>query len=115
MLSAVLVVMIGVGAYVYFVSTTRALQQAENFQSRRMQVARVGDEDVLRFFYATHRVPGADDLPPEERFGCNRGGRLHFGSFDTEITPTLGLGMWVNADPPSHRLRYRLLIPDGKI
>lgn len=96
-LVALLVVLIAAGAYVYFVSTSRALQHAESFQFRRMQLARVGDDDVFRFFYATNRVPAAEDVPPEERFGSTRGETLQFGSFDTQITPTLGLGMWIDA------------------
>jgi esterase/lipase superfamily enzyme len=85
------------GFYGYFVSTTEALQRAESFPFRRMQGARVADQDVFRFFFATNRAVGAGDAPPNERFTSTREGRLTFGSFDTRIEPTLGLGRWLNA------------------
>lgn len=97
----ILAVLLGSGGYVYFLSTTSALERAESFQFRRMQAARVGEDGVYRFFYATNRVPNAQNAGAEtllaERFGSQRDGQLRFGRFDTAIRPTLGLGMWLDA------------------
>lgn len=93
----ILAVLMGLGAYVYFLSTSATLQRAENFQFRRMQVARVGEDGVYRFFYVTNRVPNAPDAPVEERWSAIRDEQLRFGRFETAIRPTLGLGMWLDA------------------
>jgi esterase/lipase superfamily enzyme len=85
------------GLYGLFMSTNEALQRAESFPFRRMQVARVGDQDVYRFFFATNRMVAAGEGPLNERFTSTREGRLKLGSFDTRIEPTLGLGRWLNA------------------
>ncbi len=92
-----LTVLVGLGAYVYFLSTDRVLRRAEEFQFRRMQVARVPETDSYRFFFATNREPGVVDGPLGERFGAVRSESLSLGSFDTEIAPSLGLGMWIDA------------------
>lgn len=92
-----LTVLVGLGAYVYFLSTDRVLRRAEEFQFRRMQVARVPGSDSYRFFFATNREPGVAEGPLGERFGAVRSDGLTLGSFDTEIEPSLGLGMWIDA------------------
>jgi len=96
-LGVVLVVLGGLSAYVYFLSTSRALERAEGFQFRRMQVARVAEEGVDRFFFVTNRTPEGADGSLEQRLSANRGEGLLLGSFDTEIEPTLGLGRWLDA------------------
>ena len=96
-LGIALLVLGGLGAYGYFLSTTRALERAESFEFRRMQVARVSDDGAYRFFFVTNRVPEGGEGPIEGRLARTRGGQLRFGLFETEIAPTLGLGMWLNA------------------
>jgi esterase/lipase superfamily enzyme len=92
-----LVVLVLVGLVLFFYRPTRlALERAEAFQFRRMLVTRLGEQGGYRFFYVTNRRLGADDGPLEERFGNEREGVLKFGFFDTEIEPTLGLGMIIN-------------------
>lgn len=82
---------------VFFYRPTRlALERAESFRFRRMMVGQLGEQGVFRFFYVTNRQPGSDDGTIEERFGNERESALKFGRFDTEIKPTLGLGMLLN-------------------
>jgi esterase/lipase superfamily enzyme len=85
------------GAYGYFLGTNAALERAESFQFRRMQVAQVSDDGVYRFFFITNREAGSTEGPLAERFTRERAGRLELGSFDTDIEPSLGLGMWLDA------------------
>ena len=95
----VLLVLIGVGIWfykVYFVSTDFAIRHAEAFLFRRMSVAQLAEQGRYRFYYVTNRVPGPNDAVLEERFGREREEKLKFGVFDTEIKPTLGLGMLIN-------------------
>ncbi len=89
-------VLIGLGAWVYFYGTRVALQRAEAFQFRRMLVAQLEERGVYRFFYVSNRRLGPGDGALEERFETEREPILKFGSFDTEIEPTLGLGMLIN-------------------
>lgn len=96
-LGAVLVLLGGAAAYGYFLSTSRALERAEAFQFRRMQVAKVSDEGLYRFFFVTNRTAEGPEGPLEGRLTARRGDALRLGSFDTEIEPTLGLGMWLDA------------------
>lgn len=96
-LGAVVVALGGLGAYGYFLSTRAALERAESFQFRRMQVAKVSEDGVYRFFFATNRTVEGAEGPLDARFTAARGDTLHLGSFDTEIAPTLGLGMWLDA------------------
>ncbi|KAA6186686.1 alpha/beta hydrolase [Thiohalocapsa marina] len=84
--------------YAFFISTNKALSRAEAFEFRRMQVARVGQDDIYRFFFISNRVAEAGSGPLDARLGNQRSAELHFGSFDTEIEPTLGLGMWLDAN-----------------
>ena len=93
---ALLLLLGAVGYYGFFVPTSEALQRAESFEFRRMQVARVGDQEQYRFFFATNRaVEGSTSL--QEGLGATRGGALTLGSFDTRIEPSLGLGRWLDA------------------
>ncbi len=95
----VLLVLIGVGIWfykVYFVSTDFAIRHAEAFLFRRMSVAQLAEQGSYRFFYVTNRNQGPSDAVLEERFGREREEKLKFGVFDTEIKPTLGLGMLIN-------------------
>lgn len=96
-LGAALIVLGGLGTYGYFLSTSAALERAESFQFRRMEVARVSQEGTYRFFFATNRIAEDTEGPLETRLTRGRGDALRLGSFDTEIEPTLGLGMWLDA------------------
>ena len=92
----VILVLLGLGGwfyYAYFVSTGRALQTAEAFSFRRMAVAQLAEQGVYRFFYVTNRRAEMAEGPILERFGKERQETLEFGFFDTEIEPTLGIGM----------------------
>jgi esterase/lipase superfamily enzyme len=52
---------------------------------------------VFRFFFASNRAVADGDAPLTQRLGNTRGNLVRFGSFDTEIEPTLGLGRWLDA------------------
>ncbi|MEA3639353.1 MAG: alpha/beta hydrolase [Lamprobacter sp.] len=91
-----LMLLAAIGGYLFFIATNRSLSRAESFEFRRMQVARVENSDAFRFFFATNRVARVGDEPLIERLGTERSSQLTFGSFDTEIEPTLGLGMWLD-------------------
>lgn len=101
LLSILASVFFGLGslaAYVFFfMSTNAALQRAESFEFRRMQVARVSEQGTYRFFFATNRAQGDKGGPPESRFGSTREAGLRLGSFDIRISPSLGLGRWLDA------------------
>ncbi len=83
------------GAFFQF-STGNALRHAEAFQFRRMLVTRQGEEGAYRFFYVTNRRMEQQDGAVEERFGNEREARLNFGLFDTDIEPSLGIGMFID-------------------
>ena len=83
--------------YGLFLSPNAALQRAESFEFRRMRVARVGDQEMFRFFFATNRAVTPGDGPIAERATSAREPRIKLGFFDTEIEPTLGLGRWLDA------------------
>jgi esterase/lipase superfamily enzyme len=83
------------GAFFQF-STGNALSHAEAFQFRRMLVTRLGEEGAYRFFYVTNRRLEHPDGAVEERFGNERMAGLRFGLFDTDIEPSLGIGMLVD-------------------
>jgi esterase/lipase superfamily enzyme len=94
-----LVLLAGLGVWfykVYFSSTISALQRAEAFLFRRMQVAQLGQQGEYRFFFVTNRRAEGDAGPLEERFGTEREEALKFGFFDVKIEPSLGLGMIIN-------------------
>ena len=94
---AVLVLLGAVGYYGFFLSTSEALQRAESFEFRRMQVARIDGQERYRFFFATNRAAEGDAGTLKARLGATRQPGLTLGSFDTEIEPTLGLGRWLDA------------------
>ena len=82
------------GAF-FQVSTQAALERAEALQFRRMMVTR-RDDGAYRFFFVTNRRLEQGEGPFEERFTNERGGDLNFGFFDTNIEPSLGIGMLIN-------------------
>ena len=95
----VVLVLLGLGGWFYhafYGSTYAAMQHAEAFNFRRLQVAQPDEAGTYRFFYATNRraEPGGATL--EERFGNEREEVLKFGLFDTAIEPTLGVGMIID-------------------
>ncbi len=93
------VVLAGAGVWFYhfyFRSTGAITRHMENFRFRRMTVARLAEQGDYRFYFASNRLAVKDDSPVRERFGNERGEKLHFGYFDTRIEPTLGLGMLIN-------------------
>lgn len=93
------VILIVTGAWfynVYFTSTANALRFAEEFSFRRMTVAQLGEQGAFRFFFVSNRNLETDEGPLEERFGTTREDLLKFGVFDTQIQPSLGLGMLIN-------------------
>ena len=95
----VVLVLLGLGGWFYYAfygSTYAAMQHAEAFNFRRLQVAQPDEAGTYRFFYATNRraEPGGATL--EERFGNEREEVLKFGIFDTAIEPTLGVGMIID-------------------
>jgi hypothetical protein len=104
----VLVLSLGAGIWFYFVflgSTDAAIRHVEAFIFRGMTVAQLAEQGEYRFFYVTNRRPGANDALLEDRFGTEREERLKFGTFDAEITPTLGLGMLINPTESRNRVR----------
>jgi len=90
----VIVLAMVLGAFLNF-STSRALSRAEAFQFRRMLVTQQGEEGEYRFFFVTNRSVEQADGAYTERFG-NQREALTFGLFDTEIEPSLGIGMIVD-------------------
>jgi esterase/lipase superfamily enzyme len=86
----------GIAANVYYLGTRAFLEYAEAFSFRRMIVAQLGEQGAFRFFYVTNRQPGVAEGKLEERFQSSREPTLKFGSFDTKIQATLGLGMIIN-------------------
>ena len=95
-LTLAVLVLVGLGAWVYFYGTRAALQRAETFQFRRMLVGQLEEQGVYRFFYVSNRRLGPSDGALEERFETKREPVLKFGSFDTKIEPALGIGMIIN-------------------
>jgi esterase/lipase superfamily enzyme len=61
-----------------------------------MRVNRLNDGSH-RFFYVTNRLQENETGPPDQLFGNRRGEGLRFGSFDTKVQTTLGLGMIINS------------------
>ncbi len=94
LIATAMVVLLALALGPYFqVSTRRALERAEAFQFRRMLVTRQGERGSYRFFYVTNRRVLRQDGPVEARFGKQREAGLRFGFFDTDIEPSLGIGM----------------------
>ncbi len=92
----VVLVLLGLALNAYFVGTRTFLERAEAFSFRRMIVAQLAEQGTFQFFYVTNRRPSVTDGEIEERFESEREASLKFGSFDTEIQATLGLGMIIN-------------------
>jgi len=82
--------------YAYFMSTNAAIRHAEAFMFRRMTVAQLAEPGNYRHFFVTNRSQETGDAALEDRFGTDREDTLKFGSFDTSIEPSLGLGMIIN-------------------
>jgi len=94
---AILVVLVGGWLYyALYLSTNSAIQRAEAYIFRRMTVAQLGDQNVYRYFVASNREIENPEAPPDQIRGSQRSGKLRFGSFDTEIEPSVGLGMLLN-------------------
>ena len=79
-----------------FSGTNAAVRHAEAFLFRRMTVAALAGEGSYRFFYSTNRAPGEGSPDGIDVFSRERGGALSFGQFDTDVQPSLGLGMLIN-------------------
>ncbi len=95
----VALVLLGVGGWIYYtvyMTSDFALRHAEAFLFRRMTVAQLAEQGTYRYFYITNRRQEIGKGPIEERYGKERGETLKFGSFDTKIEPTLGIGMLIN-------------------
>ena len=105
-----LLLLIGLAFYTYTVGTRTMLEHAEAFAFRRLSVAQLDDQDAFRFFYVTNRQP--DDLqgPVERRYKSEREESLKFGSFDTSIEPSLGLGIII--DPSKWFLNEEINLRD---
>jgi esterase/lipase superfamily enzyme len=106
----ILLFLIGLALYIYTVGTRTMLEHAEAFAFRRLHVAKLDDQDAFRFFYVTNRQP--DDLqgPVEGRYKSEREKSLKFGSFDTSIEPSLGLGIII--DPSEWFLNEEINLRD---
>lgn len=106
----ILLCLIGLALYIYTVGTRTMLEHAEAFAFRRLHVAKLDDQDAFRFFYVTNRQP--DDLrgPVERRYTSTREEPLKFGSFDTSIEPSLGLGIII--DPSKWFLNEEINLRD---
>lgn len=92
-----LVVISGWFYWFYFMSTNAAIRHAESFLFRRMTVSQVDVEGTYRHFFITNRRFEAGDAPVENRYTSDRGEALSFGTFDTQLQPSLGLGMLLDA------------------
>ena len=82
--------------YAYFMSTSAAIRHAEAFLFRRMTVTQLAERGDYRHFFVTNRLLESGDAPLDDRFGIEREEKLKFGSFDTSIEPSLGLGMIID-------------------
>ena len=96
-IALLLLALILAGAYAYFIGTRVMLRQAEAFAFRRMTVPQLAEQGTFQFFYATNRLAGNPQASVGDRFESQRGPELRFGSFDTRIEPSLGLGMLLDA------------------
>ncbi|MDJ0941860.1 MAG: alpha/beta fold hydrolase [Kiloniellales bacterium] len=98
-LAAISLLVLALGIWLYmvvFLDLEAALERAETFVFRRMTVAQLAERGVYRFFFVTNRRSKAEGEAVEERFGIEVSDALTFGSFDTRIKPTLGIGMIIN-------------------
>jgi esterase/lipase superfamily enzyme len=106
----VVLLLVGLAVYTYTVGTRTMLEHAEAFAFRRLHVAQLGDQDAFRFFYVTNRQPGDLQGPVEGRYKSERETPLKFGSFDTSIEPSLGLGIII--DPSKWFLNEEINLRD---
>jgi len=99
-------------------STRTALERAEALQFRRMLVSRLGDQGGYRFFFVTNRRLTEQEGSLEERFNNERVDELTLGLFDTDIEPSLGIGMLINPTDwflnEEIRLRAVKKLPDSE-
>ncbi|MGB5717929.1 MAG: hypothetical protein WBN81_12645 [Gammaproteobacteria bacterium] len=86
----------GMALYVYIVGTRTLLAHAEDFSFRRLDVAQIEDREAFRFFYITNRVQDNLDGPVDTRYQAARESALKYGSFDSTIEPSLGLGIIID-------------------
>ncbi len=94
----ILLVMLGGWFYwFYFMSTNAAIRHAESFLFRRMIVSQVDVEGTYRHFFITNRRFETGDAPVEDRYTSDIGEGLSFGTFDTQLRPSLGLGMLLDS------------------
>ncbi len=94
-----LVVLLAVGAWLYYVvyvSTGSAIERAESLLFRRMQVTKVDDRGTHRFFFATNRRLNEANGELEQKFDNEREDVLKFGYFDSSLEPDLGIGIIFN-------------------
>ena len=98
LLSSLVFVLVASGWFYwfYFMSPSAAVRHAEEFLFRRMTVSQLDGDGEYRHFFITNRHLEPGDGPIEGRFTSDRGETLSFGSFDTKIRPSLGLGMIIN-------------------
>lgn len=97
--AVVMLLMIAVGGWIYksvYLSTGSALLRAESFLFSRMTVAQLGEQGAMRYFYVTNRAMSEEADELRYRFGASRGTGLKFGTFDTRVEPSVGLGMFIN-------------------
>ena len=92
----IVLLLVGMAYYAYTVGTRTMLEHAEDFSFRRMSVAQLEDQSAFRFFYVTNRQPGDLQGPVEGRYASDRESSLKFGSFDTSIEASLGLGIIID-------------------
>ena len=98
LITTAVVAVIIVAAVAFFYRPTRlALERAESFQFRRMQVTKLADGGGYRFFFITNRgLSTGEGEPLKDLFSNQRVDSLQFGLFDTQIESSLGIGMLIN-------------------
>ena len=106
----IVLLLTGMALYTYIVGTRTLLEHAEAFSFRRLSVAQVEDGGAFRFFYVTNRQAGDLLGPVEGRYESDRESALKFGSFDTTIEPSLGLGIIL--DPSDWFLNEEIQLQD---
>lgn len=106
----VILLLTGMALYTYVVGTRTLLEHAEDFSFRRLSVAQLEDGGAFRFFYVTNRQRGDLQGPVEGRYESDRESALKFGSFDTTIESSLGLGIII--DPSDWFLNEEIRLQD---
>jgi esterase/lipase superfamily enzyme len=104
-----LLVSVAMGLYVYSIGKRTMLEHAESLTLRRMTVSQAED-GAFRFFYATNRQAGTQPYDIKNRYLPSRESTLKFGSFDTRIEPSLGLGIII--DPSKWLLNEEIKLLD---